>query len=243
MLNYVLDTNTTQIAVVGNLALGGTVNVDSGNGFTNGTYTLLTYTGTLSGSVPTLGTTPAGFTYSFDTGTVGQVNLLVASPTPAVPANLVASPTNLAINLTWSPSPGADSYNLKRGTASGVYPTIFSGLTSTNYFDAAVMDGVTYFYVVSATNSAGESANSLEVSAAPLPSAIPTNIVVQASGNQLQLSWPQDHLGWQLQIQTNGLSNGLGTNWSVVPNSQLTNQVFIPINPANGTVFLRLAKP
>jgi polygalacturonase len=243
VLNYVLDTNTTQVAVIGNLALGGTVNVTNGNGFTNGTYTLLTYTGTLSGSAPTLGIKPAGFNYSFDTSAAGQINLIVTPPTPGVPANLTATPTNLAINLTWSLSANAASYNLKRGTISGVYPTIFSGLTSTNYFDTAVTNGVTYFYVVSATNSAGESANSLEVSATPLPSATPTNIVFQTIGNQLQLSWPQDHLGWELQIQTNNLSDGLGANWTVVPNSQLTNQIFIPINPANGSVFLRLMLP
>ena len=152
-------------------------------------------------------------------------------------------PTNLAINLTWPPSINAAGYNLKRGTTSGVYPTIFSGLTTTNYTDANVTDGVAYFYVVSATNSAGESANSIQVSATPLPSATPANIGFQTVGNQLQLSWPQDHLGWQLQMQTNNLSEGLGTNWTVVPNSQLTNQVFIPINPANSSVFLRLMLP
>jgi hypothetical protein len=29
------------------------------------------------------------------------------------------------------------------------------------------------------------------------------------SGNQFQLSWPADHTGWCLQMQT----NILGTNW------------------------------
>jgi len=46
-----------------------------------------------------------------------------------------------------------------------------------------------------------------------------------------------------LQIQTNGLSKGPGTNWAAVPNSQLANQIFIPVNPANGSVFLRLIYP
>ena len=243
VLNFTLDTNANQVAVAGNLTLGGTINVTNGNGFTGGTYTLLTYAGNLDGTIPSLGSAPAEFTYAFDTNTFGQVNLIVMPPTPGVPTNLVASPTNLAINLTWSPSVNATSYNLKRGTTSGVYPTIFSGLTATNYFDAAVTNGVTYFYVVSATNSFGESANSLQVSATPLPSAMPTNIGFQTVGNQLQLSWPQDHLGWELQIQTNNLSGGLSTNWTVMPNSQLTNQVFIPISPANDSVFLRLVLP
>jgi hypothetical protein len=79
--------------------------------------------------------------------------------------------------------------------------------------------------------------------AAPLPSLDSTSLAARISGSQLQLSWPQDHLGWSLQIQTNSLSKGLGTNWAVVPNSQLANQIFIPINPANGSVFLRLIYP
>ena len=78
---------------------------------------------------------------------------------------------------------------------------------------------------------------------APLPSSVATNIFWQVSSDQLQLSWPQDHPSWSLQIQTNSLSKGLGTNWAVVPNSQLANQIFIPINPANGSVFLRLIYP
>ena len=53
------------MAVVGNLALGGTINVTTnGLRFDAGTNTLLTYTGTLSGSMPTLGSTPGGpYTY------------------------------------------------------------------------------------------------------------------------------------------------------------------------------------
>ena len=184
VLNFTLDTNANQMAVAGNLRLGGTVNVTGGNGFAGGTYTLLTYAGNLDGNIPSLGSTPAGFTYAFDTNTFGQVNLIVTPPTPGVPATLVASPTNLAINLSWSPSINATSYNLKRGTASGVYPTIFSGLTATNYTDANVTNGVTYFYVVSAINSFGESANSLQVSATPLPSTTPANIGFQTVGNQ-----------------------------------------------------------
>jgi hypothetical protein len=80
-------------------------------------------------------------------------------------------------------------------------------------------------------------------SAAPLPFLAATSQAARISGSQLQLSWPQDHLGWSLQIQTNGLSKGPGTNWAAVPNSQLANQIFIPVNPANGSVFLRLIYP
>jgi polygalacturonase len=245
VLNYVLDTNTNKVAVVGNLTLGGTINLTSGPGFGAGTNTLLTYTGTLSGNRPTLGSTPGGaYTYSLDTNTTGQVNLIVALPAPPAPTNLTAIGTNLLVNLTWNAVSGATGYNLKRGTTSGgPYPTAFSGLTVTNYSDAAVTNGVTYYYVVSAVNSSGESTNSIPASAAPLPSATPTNIVLQAGSGELQLSWPQDHLGWRLQIQTNSLNTGLGTNWVTVPNSTNVCQTNLTVNPTNGSVFLRLIYP
>ena len=160
------------------------------------------------------------------------------------PTNLVAMATNLLINLKWNSVSGATSYNLKRGTTNGgTYPVTFSGLTATNYADANVMNAVNYFYVVTALGAGGESSNSLQATAMPLPSNQPTNLVMQAGGGQLQLSWPQDHLGWRLQIQTNNLSSGIGANWATVPNSTNASSANIPINPTNGTVFLRLVYP
>lgn len=246
VLNFTLGTNTTKLAVAGNLTLGGTNNIFAGPGFTNGTYTLMTYTGTLSGTLPTLATVPIGYTNYFDTNTIGLVKLVVVSTNsqpPPAPTNLLASATNLLIRLTWNSVGAATNYNLKRGTVSGSYPTVISGLTATNYNDANVTDAVDYFYVVSADGVGGESTNSPPVSAIPLPSNQPTNIVMQVAGNQMQLSWPQDHLGWRLQIQTNDLSSGLGTNWFTVPNSTNVVATNIVIAPTNGSVFLRLVYP
>jgi hypothetical protein len=243
VLNYTLGTNTTKIVVATNLALGGTINVTSGNGFTSATYTLLAYDGNLSGNLPTLGTTPAGYAYSLKTNITGQVNLLVIPPPPGVPTNLVASPTNLAINLTWSTATNAASYNLKRSTTNGGTYFIIANTTTTNYSDAAVTNAVTYYYVVSATNTAAESANSVQAGAKPLPSSVSTNLNFQIVSGQMQLSWPQDHLGWRLQIQTNDLDKGLGTNWFTVANSTNVNQIDIPISQTNGSVFLRLIYP
>lgn len=72
----------------------------------------------------------------------------------------------------------------------------------------------------------------------------PTNIVATVTNNYLYLSWPADHIGWQLQAQTNGVNVGLSTNWAdynpSTGSSTTTNQVVIPINLTNGTVFYRL---
>lgn len=243
VLNYVLGTNADTIAVKSNLTFAGTANVTAGGGFGAGTYTLATYGKNLISSSPTLGTTPSGYNYSFNTGTAGQVNLVVVPLAAGIPTNLTASATNLLIKLNWFSSSNAASYNLKRSTTNGGPYGIIANVAATNYSDANVMPGTNYFYVVSATNAAGESANSVQASAAPLPSNQPTNLAAQFSGGQLQLAWPQDHLGWRLQIQTNDLSGGLRTNWVTVPNSTNFNTFNLFAGPTNGSVFLRLVYP
>lgn len=74
----------------------------------------------------------------------------------------------------------------------------------------------------------------------------PTNIVTSLSGNVLTLSWPADHTGWRLQVQTNSLATGLVANsnaWLTVIGSASVNSTNITINPANGSVFYRLVYP
>lgn len=83
------------------------------------------------------------------------------------------------VSLTWTPSAGiVTSYNVMRGTASGA-EILLTTSTAANYTDSSVVEGTTYFYVVSAVNAAGTSGASNEVSVSiPLtaPSA-PTNLV------------------------------------------------------------------
>jgi hypothetical protein len=63
---------------------------------------------------------------------------------------------------------------------------------------------------------------------------------VVSGGTQLHLTWPTDHTGWILQSQTNAVNVGITTTWFDVPDSATTNRVFLPIDPANGSVFYRL---
>lgn len=71
----------------------------------------------------------------------------------------------------------------------------------------------------------------------------PTNLSVGVTGNGLVVSWPNSHIGWTLQVQTNSLSAGLNDAWIDVPGSAATNQMTFPVNPANPTVFYRLTYP
>lgn len=70
-----------------------------------------------------------------------------------------------------------------------------------------------------------------------------TNISYSFSGGSLTLSWPADHTGWRLEVQTNSLTRGLGTNWVTVANSTNINQIVIPVAVTGGSVFYRLVYP
>ena len=77
----------------------------------------------------------------------------------------------------------------------------------------------------------------------PAPLLVPPQIGWQLTAGQLQLSWPLDHYGWHVEMQTNGPGVGLRTNWFPLTESQVTNSILIPLNPANGSAFLRLVYP
>ena len=243
LLNYALGTNASVIAVKGNLTLGGTNNISAGTGFANGVYELLTYTGALDGNLPALSATPAGFICTLNTNTTGQVDLVVTPPLPGVPANLTASGTNLQIGLRWFSSSNASGYYVGRSTTNGGTYLIIASVAGTNYSDAAVNPGVPYFYVIAATNSSGASTYSSQAGAVPLPSAVSTNLSFQVTGNQFQFSWPADHLGWRLQVQTNSLAGGLGTNWMTVASSTNVTLLNSVLGSTNGVVFYRLIYP
>ena len=108
---------------------------------------------------------------------------------PAAPAALAANAQGAQVVLSWPSSSTATSYNLKRATTAGGPYTILTNLVTTNYTDAAVTNGTTYYYVVSALNPAGEGANSVQATVTPqfFP---PTGVAaVTISASQIDLTW------------------------------------------------------
>ena len=71
----------------------------------------------------------------------------------------------------------------------------------------------------------------------------PAGIAVQPSGTDLTLNWAADHVGWHLQVQTNRLGMGLGTDWWDIIGSETTNRWIFPIVTTNPSVFFRLNYP
>jgi fibronectin type 3 domain-containing protein len=113
--------------------------------------------------------------------------------TPSVPMGVAATAGNAQVSLKWSASSSASSYPVKRATVSGGPYTQIGAPTSTTYIDSALANGTTYYYVVSALDSAGESANSAQVSALPVaPASIPaapTGLAATSGNARVSLSW------------------------------------------------------
>ena len=155
-----------------------------------------------------------------ETGVVDDYFTIIKTPPvlqpPVAPASLSATAGNAQVALSWASSAGASSYNVKRGVANGgPYSLVASGIASLNYTDTTVSNGTTYYFVVSASNSGGESANSNQVSALPsAPAAVPaapSNLrAVAASRNQINLAW-NDNAGNEtayLIERSNSLGSG-----------------------------------
>ena len=118
-----------------------------------------------------------------------DVSATPVAPPPA-PAGLTATPGNAQVVLAWNVTAGATSYTVKRSLTSGSgYATIFTGAT-TGYTDSAVTNGTPYYYVVTASNAGGTSADSAQSAATPVsPPAAPGNLIATGANAQVALSW------------------------------------------------------
>jgi hypothetical protein len=162
---------------------------------------------------------------------------------PGIPSSLTAIAGDGKATLNWSAVSNATSYQVKRSaTNGGPFAVIAAAVPALSYTNNGLANGTMYYYVVSANNFFGEGTDSSPASARPV-SLAPTSLGSTMNGGQLQFSWASDHTGWRLVTQTNTLAVGLGTNWSTVSGSAATNQISVPMNKTNGSIFFRLVYP
>ena len=155
---------------------------------------------------------------------------------PSVPTGLSPIPGNNQVILSWNVSPGATSYKVKRSIVrGGPYTIVASGVTNTTYTDTSVSNGTTYYYVVSAVNLSGESANSTEVQATPalLPPSVPTGLLATPGNNQVVLSWDVSTGAASYNVKRATVSGGPYT----IVASAVMNMTYTDTSVSNGTVY------
>ncbi len=177
-------------------------------GTTNGTTTTFTDTGLTNGKTyfynvaanNSVGVSP-------DTNEVSVTPAATVGVPPA-PAGLTATAGNGSVGLIWTASAGATSYSIYRGTAPGAEgATAIGTATSNSFTDTGLNNGTTYYYKVTASNSAGTSGSSNEASATPMTG---------GSGTLLSQGHPAtaSSLEGAGYPASNAVDGNTGTRWS-----------------------------
>jgi glucose/arabinose dehydrogenase/regulation of enolase protein 1 (concanavalin A-like superfamily) len=168
-------------------------------------------------------------------------NVTITTPAPPTrplpPQNLVATPGNGQVTLGWSASAGATSYTVKVGSMSGgSYSIVQPGLTGTSFTHGGLTNGTPYFYVVTASNSVGESDNSNEAPATPqLPPRPnpPANLKATPGDAQVALSWSAATGATSYTLKRGAATGGPYTPLPVT----LTGTSFTDVGLTNGTPY------
>ena len=231
-LAYTLKTGLT--AGLRSLAYGG---VDgSGNSIfyaTDAATLTNLVTVTDSGAAATFATLATAATNTAFRGVeVLGAGVAVGPQIPAAPT-LSAVADDQKVTLTWTASPGAASYSLYRSNSTGTETVYLTGLGGTSFTDTGLTNGTTYYYKVTASNAAGESPKSNEVSATPFlnPPAAPV-LTASAATGLVQLSWtaPAHAVTYNLYRAT---ATGAETSYK----TGLTKTTFTDFGLTNGTTY------
>ena len=197
----------------------------------NGFAQVIVQSTNLSGSI-TLTATATGLTSTNIT-----ITAAASAPAPAVPSGVAAvADVDGLITVSWDVMPGATTYNLKRSTTNGgPYTVIATCLGTPGLRDTAVSNLTTYYYVVSAANANGESADSVQFNAtAQFPDVplAPTGLTAKASDGQVSLYWSASSGATSYNIKSSTISGG---SYTILMNVATTN--FVATGLTNGTTY------
>jgi hypothetical protein len=103
-------------------------------------------------------------TQNTGSGQLCVYGLLPDGPAPPAPSDLRALADQAQVDLSWTPSKSAATYDVKKSEGGGEFEPVATGLTTAAFRDIAVMRGEKYTYRVTAVNANGESGDSAAAS-------------------------------------------------------------------------------
>jgi len=148
--------------------------------------------------------------FAGESASSNEVSVTPQMVKPLMPVNVIAkSVSSKQINLSWTASLSATTYNVKHANVSGGPYTAIATVTATAYSDSTLTDTLTHYYVISAVNEAGESSNSAEVFA--VAGKLAYYRFDETGGTAAADSWGSRNgslnggAGWATAIKNNGL--------------------------------------
>ena len=159
-----------------------------------------------------------------NTSTSGTLTETIHAALPGAPSNLTATAASSSqINLSWTASSTSGvTYNVYSSTTSGFTPSsanrIASGVSGTTYSNTGLAASSTHYYLVTAQNSAGESAATNQASATTQSSGGGCHVVYNVT-TQWNVGF-----GTAITIQNTGSAaiNGWTLSWTWPGNQQIT---------------------
>jgi hypothetical protein len=160
---------------------------------------------------------------AYNASTSATLTETVTPAPPGAPSSLTATAASASqINLSWTASPTSGvTYNVYSSTTSGFTPSagnrVATGVSGTTYTHTGLAASSTHYYVVSAQNTAGESAKSNQASATTQSGA--GCHVVYSITSQWNVGF-----GTAITIQNTGTTpvNGWNLTWTWTGNQQIT---------------------
>jgi hypothetical protein len=193
-----------------------------------GTVSVSNGAASLAVSTLSVGTHSITAVYSGDANyngtTSAALTQTITAAIPGAPTNLTATATSSSqINLAWTASPtGGVTYNVYSSTTSGFTPSagnrIATGVTATSYAQTGLAPSTVHYYLVTAQNSAGESASSNQAGATTLASGVACQVVYTVT-TQWNVGF-----GTAITIKNTGSTvfNSWSLTWKWAGNQQIT---------------------